>query len=184
MLCQGLRSEMFHNRRLEEPLITLLGPAMFKMLRILAYVVVSVHLACCMYYRVKVETSPVSSLELWQHYILVNGIWSTQSILMFNMDCRKIQTLFLLTTSCCPRMLIPRSFHSEQEMRCIPSIFLNPFQTRTNQVIGFAILAWLHNLIWREIPTIRAIFKFMWEFTETEPFQIKQICDFCWPQTT
>ncbi len=67
-------SEMFHNRRLEEPLITLLGPAMFKMLRILAYVVVSVHLACCMYYRVKVETSPVSSLELWQHYILVNGI--------------------------------------------------------------------------------------------------------------
>ena len=51
-------------RRVEEPLINFLGPAVFKMVRILLYVVVSVHLVCCMYYRVKLESSPVRRLRL------------------------------------------------------------------------------------------------------------------------
>ena len=97
----------------------MLGPAMFKMLRVLSYVVVSVHLACCMYYRVKVETSPVSDLDLHDCslFYMPDHFQKHHPSFVVSVDCRKIQTHFQWQTSCCLRTSILRLFHSELDFQ-------------------------------------------------------------------
>ena len=47
-------------RRIEDDLANLLGPALFKMARLFLYVIGSVHIAACIFLRVKIESEKAS----------------------------------------------------------------------------------------------------------------------------